>query len=82
MMRGYVLPCCGVLMSNKRPFLEKYALGNINEKSLKDIWKSEKFAEFRKLVVDPKGKVPILCAGCRTFNSSDRINKYGVARET
>lgn len=81
MIGGYVLPCCGVLMSNKRPFLEKYAFGNINEKSFKEIWDSERYKKFRKLVVNPKGKVPILCVGCRTFNNADRINKYGIAHD-
>ena len=81
MMRGYVLPCCAVLMSNKRPFLEEYAFGNINEKPFKEIWYSERYKKFRRLVVNPRGKVPILCVGCRTFNSTDRINKYGISRD-
>jgi MoaA/NifB/PqqE/SkfB family radical SAM enzyme len=81
MIRGDVVPCCGVLMSNKRPFLEKFAFGNVYEKTLKNIWKSKRYKQFRKMVVDPKAKVPILCAGCRSFNTMDRIKKYGVDKE-
>jgi hypothetical protein len=30
------------------------------------------------MVVNPKSKVPILCAGCRSFNTMERIKKYGI----
>ncbi|MDO8424727.1 MAG: radical SAM protein [bacterium] len=81
MMGGYVLPCCAILMSNKRDFLRKYALGNINDKSFREIWYSDRYKKFRKLVVTPDGKVPILCAGCRGYNTRDREKQYGVTTE-
>jgi MoaA/NifB/PqqE/SkfB family radical SAM enzyme len=81
MIGNYVLPCCAILMSNKRPFLEKYAFGNLNQQSLKEIWDSPRFTAFRRMVTDPHGQVPILCAGCRTFNTTDRAKKYGVSKE-
>lgn len=81
MIRGHVVPCCGVLMSNKRPFLEKYAFGNVYEEPLKEIWDSKRYKDFRKMIVNPKGKVPILCVGCRSFNTMDRIKKYGIAQD-
>jgi len=79
MIRGYVMPCCGIMMSNRREFLEEYALGNINNDTLEGIYHSPKYREFRRLVTNPRSPVPILCAGCRSFNSSDRVKKYGIA---
>jgi len=78
MMGGYVLPCCAVLMSNKRPFLRKYSFGNILGRPFKEIWYSKRYREFRKAVCRSKGKVPILCKGCRAYNTLDREQKYGV----
>lgn len=78
MMGGYVLPCCQVLMSNRRPFLRKYSFGNVFEKSLKEIWNSERYRQFRRMVVDKNAKVPILCTGCRQFRTHEREILYGV----
>lgn len=78
MIGGYMLPCCSVFMSNRRPFLEEHAMGNVNGRSLKEIWDSEWYKAFRKIVVNPKAPVPVLCAGCRVFNTAERIKKYGV----
>lgn len=80
MMKGYVLPCCAVLMSNKRPFLRKYAFGNVFENSFREIWYSERYRKFRKLVPKKKGEVPILCAGCRAYDTTEREKKYGVSK--
>lgn len=80
MIRGHIVPCCGVLMFNKREFLEKYAFGNVYKKPLKKIWNSKRYKEFRKLIVNPKGRVSLLCVGCRSFNTVDRLKKHGVAR--
>lgn len=81
MIGGYALPCCAILMSNKRPFLEKYAFGNLSDHSLKEIWDSPRFRAFRRMVTNPHGQVPILCAGCRTFNTTARARRYGVSKE-
>jgi radical SAM protein with 4Fe4S-binding SPASM domain len=72
MMGGYVLPCCQVLMSNQRPFLREHSLGNIFEKPFKEIWNSEEYRDFRKMVPRRKGKLPLLCRGCRGFNTLER----------
>lgn len=77
MITGHVVPCCAVLMSNNRPELEKLAFGNIYEKSFKEIWYSEKYKKFRKMVVNPKAPVPKVCLGCRAFNTQDRARRYG-----
>jgi len=81
MMGGYVMPCCAVLMSNKRDFLRKYSMGNINEKNFKEIWHADRYKKFRKMVVDKKAKVPVLCAGCRAFDTCEREKKYGISAE-
>jgi len=81
MMGGYVLPCCAVLMSNKRNFLRDYCFGNLLQKSFNEIWYSKRYREFRKAVCQSKGKVPILCKGCRVFNTLKREQEYGVTDE-
>lgn len=81
MMGGYVLPCCAVLMSNKRPFLRKHSFGNVFEESFKDIWYSERYEKFRQMVPDPEEQVPILCKGCRAYETSHREKCYGVSED-
>jgi len=78
MITGHVVPCCGTLMSNKRPELEELAFGNIYEEPLERIWNSERYREFRQMVVNPHGKVPRVCLGCRVFNTQHRAEEYGV----
>jgi MoaA/NifB/PqqE/SkfB family radical SAM enzyme len=78
MMGGYVLPCCSILMSNNRPFLRKYSFGNVFEQDFKEIWNSQRYKTFRKTITNPNAPVPILCAGCRGFNTKPRMAKYGV----
>ena len=80
MIGGYVIPCCAVLMSNNRNFLEKYSFGNVFEKPFKEIWNSKRYREFRKLVPRPSGEVPILCAGCRGFETTRREKEYGISK--
>ena len=75
---GYVMPCCAVLMSNQRNFLRKNALGNLYETPFKDIWYSMKYKKFREMVVNPKAQVPILCKGCRAFDTQKREQQYGI----
>lgn len=81
MIGGYVLPCCAVLMSNKRPFLRKYSFGNLSEKSFKEIWNSPRYKKFRQMVPREHGPVPVLCVGCRAFDTRERERKYGVSNE-
>jgi len=81
MMEGFVVSCCAVMMSNRREFLRKYAFGNINEQSFEEIWSSERYKKFRQMVTNKSEKVPILCAGCRAYDMSEREKKYGVSEE-
>lgn len=78
MITGHVVPCCAVLMSNARPKLEELSFGNIHEQSLKEIWDSDYYRKFRKMVVNPKAPVPKVCLGCRAFETRLRAQKYGV----
>lgn len=75
---GHVIPCCAVVMSNRRKFLEEQAFGNIKEQSLKEIWDSERYRRFRKVVVSKREVVPLICDGCRMFDTTARAEKYGV----
>ena len=58
MMGGDVIPCCNILMSNKRSILREHSFGNIFKNSMKEIWSSERFREFRDTINNPKSKVP------------------------
>ncbi len=53
---GDVLPCC----FDKEA---KYKMGNINSLSFRDIWKSEKYNEFRKQVFSNRKNIDI-CQNC------------------
>jgi len=77
-MGGYVIPCCNILMSNKRGILREHSFGNIFKSSMKEIWDSERFRRFRRTINDPKSKVPFLCTLCRGYDFSERLKKYGV----
>ncbi len=81
MMGGYVLPCCAVLMSNKREWLRQHSFGNVFEKSFEEIWYSERYTRFRQMVNKPHGKVPLFCKGCRGYNTVEREQSYGVDME-
>lgn len=81
MMGGYVLPCCSVLMSNRRDWLRKHSLGNILNEPFKDIWNSPRYTRFRQTINKQDAPVPLLCRGCRAYTSVEREHKYGVAMD-
>lgn len=78
LMGGHVLPCCTVLLSNRRSFLRKHAFGNVHEQSMSEIWNSERYKRFRWLVNKPDQPVPIFCVGCRVFDTEERVERYGI----
>ena len=78
MIDGSVVPDCAVLMSNRRPFLEANSFGNIKDKPLPEMWKTEKYEKFREMVRNPHGQVPSVCLGCRVYATQERAKKYGV----
>jgi len=72
MMGGHVVSCCGVLMSNRRPFLREHSFGNLLQTSFKDIWCSQNYRKFREMVPKPEGEIPALCKDCRVFDTNCR----------
>lgn len=79
---GYVLPCCNVLMSNRRTDLRKYAFGNLHDRTFDAIWNSERYRRFRCYVNDMSKPVPAFCAICRAFRNKERIAQHGVDLNT
>jgi MoaA/NifB/PqqE/SkfB family radical SAM enzyme len=80
-MGGAVIPCCNILMSNKRAILRQHSFGNIFEQSITEIWNSRRFNEFRLSVDNSKKKVPYLCTLCRAYDFRERSRKYGINEE-
>jgi len=78
MMPGYVVPCCAVMMSNRRPFLREYSFGNVLEEDFEKIWRNEYYRLFRQKIMDSKAPVPRICVGCRAFRTEHRVRDYGI----
>ncbi len=74
---GMVSPCMGLLHSyttflngNERR-MNEYTLGSIREKSLKEIWGSSEYKEFRESVFEFEFSPCVLCGGCKDINSNE-----------
>jgi len=78
MMGGYALPCCAVLMSNKRSWLREHALGNVLKQDFRDVWNDPRYQLFRHTVNKPDAPVPLLCKGCRSYETREREERFGV----
>lgn len=78
MMGGYVLPCCVVMMANKREWLRGHCFGNVYETDFKELWESDRYKKFRESVNKADAPVPLLCKGCRAYDTKEREEKYGV----
>lgn len=78
-MGGYVIPCCNILMSNKRSVLREHSFGNIYKQSMKEIWHSERFKEFRRTINRKDSQVPFLCTLCRAYDFKERTHLKGIA---
>ena len=72
------LPCCAVLMSNIRRELAKHSFGNWLTQPFKEIWESPRYKYFRHTVNKPNAKVPWFCKGCRSYDTKEREEKFGV----
>jgi len=61
---GEVFPCINLSMLN-------YSLGSIKENSIKDIWNSERYVAFRKIL--RKNKLLPICSKCCTISKIEKI---------
>ena len=78
MVSGHVVPCCSVMMSDRRSWLKENSMGNILDQPFSEIWNSEKYRLYRKSIPDDQAKVPLLCKGCRAYNTKDREALNGI----
>jgi MoaA/NifB/PqqE/SkfB family radical SAM enzyme len=78
MLPGYVMPCCAIMMSNRRPFLRKYSFGNVLKDKFENIWNNEYYTKFKRIINDPTQPVPSICAGCRAYRTQERMKRNGV----
>lgn len=66
MVDGTVQPCCPVNEEGYRHFLRKCGFGNVFQKNLNEIWNSERYTNFRRMML--RGEVPVLCEKfCREY---------------
>lgn len=63
---GHVIPCCSGNEAGHRDFQKRTALGNVFEKSFKEIWRSKKYKSLRRML--RRGKVPLPCKNCCLYN--------------
>ena len=72
------LPCCAVMMANARGKLLEYSFGNYMTTPFREIWDSPYYRWFRRQVTKRDGKVPMLCVGCRAYDTSRRERQHGI----
>jgi len=63
---GSVVPCC-FDMNNRYPF------GNVFNQSVKEVWNSNKYVQFRKQILSSKKQIP-LCKYCPGTNKQTFVN--------
>lgn len=67
---GDVIPCCAGNEAGNRDFQKRTALGNVFEKSFKEIWKGQKYTDLRKKLKE--GKVPPACINCSLYKLPEK----------
>ncbi len=73
-----VLPCCAVLMSNSRTKLSEYCFGDYTKESMRNVWNHPYYKWFRSTVTRRDAPIPMLCKGCRAYNTAEREQRYGI----
>jgi len=76
---GEVISCCAIIMSNNRHDLRQNSFGNVYETPFLQIWNSNRYRNFRKLINRKKAPVPHTCSNCRAFETTEKAGKFGVA---
>ena len=75
---GMVTPCMGLIHSYKTYLngnertIKSHTLGNIAEKSLMSIWRSEAYRQFREDVMRFEFSPCVLCGGCQEGSSNEK----------
>ncbi|MEM3503762.1 MAG: radical SAM protein [Nitrososphaeria archaeon] len=59
---GHVIPCCSGNEAGHRDFQKETAMGNVFEKSFKEIWNGKKYSALRQTL--KQNKVPLPCCNC------------------
>lgn len=67
-VNGDVTPCCSQNEANQREWQKKNSLGNVFEKSFREIWYSPQYKKMRKLI--RQNKCPSECALCPAYEKS------------
>lgn len=67
---GDVIPCCAGNEANQREFQVKTSLGNVYKERFADIWRGEKYINFRKEIF--AGKTPTACKFCTIYDISKK----------
>ncbi len=74
---GMISPCMGLLHSyrtylngNERQ-MNEYTLGNIKDKTFREIWDSEEYTDFRERVYKFEFSPCVTCGGCKDVNSNE-----------
>lgn len=62
---GEVVCCCATHESNHRDQQKETGFGNVFQKSFREIWNSEKYQNFRKMI--RKGQAPVQCQNCPIY---------------
>jgi MoaA/NifB/PqqE/SkfB family radical SAM enzyme len=62
---GHVIPCCAGNEANRREFQKATSLGNVFNKSFKEIWYGDEYKKFREMI--RKGIVPLQCSNCPIY---------------
>jgi MoaA/NifB/PqqE/SkfB family radical SAM enzyme len=62
---GHVIPCCAGNEANQRDFQKATSLGNVFNKSFKEIWYGDEYKKFREMI--RKGKAPLQCRNCPIY---------------
>lgn len=74
---GHVIPCCAKNEANRRDLQKTTSLGNIFEKSFKEIWYSEQYKKLRQMT--QKGIAPQQCLNCPIYAPTKDTGKPEIS---